>query len=323
MSAQDDGARDSRIYFRQTHHEFQPLGSGGYGIACLAAKKNANDQQAQISGVRALPPSRQVDPARLIVVKYYKQNDDPDESDESKDLSNEIAIMKTFGKKYHGVVELLNSYVAGDVQWMTMPLLRGGTLHDFIGTSANKAPVSFVWHVAHSIVGSLLFMYFGITSVDASGNTVTEPRWSPITHNDIHNNNIYLGLAPAAAEYKHSNFPLVVLADFGQSKSHPDYAEFVDSAKDDVVTLGTHVIKKLSDAIDGAQSQELEDWMDKCGDILGRDEEFNVSTKEFLLDLLKTAATERRKGDQYMPQTVLDEMATVPRLIDASAVEEE
>ncbi|KAK5714989.1 hypothetical protein LTR15_010405 [Elasticomyces elasticus] len=267
MSTQENSLQDSRIHFRQTHHEFQQLGSGGYGIACLAAKKNANDQQAQISGVRALPPSRQVDPARLIVVKYYKQNDDPNESDESKDLSNEIAIMKTFG--------------------------------------------------------SVLFMYFGITFVDASRNTVTEPRWSPITHNDIHNNNIYLGLAPAAAEYKHSNFPLVVLADFGQSKSHPDYAEFVDTAKDDVVTLGTHVIKKLSDAIDGAQSQELEDWMDKCEDILERDEEFNVSTKEFLLDLLKTAATERRKGDQYMPQTVLDEMATVPRLIDASAVEEE
>ncbi|KAK4902911.1 hypothetical protein LTR27_000850 [Elasticomyces elasticus] len=268
MSAPCDSVpcvRDSRIHFLQTHHEFQQLGSGANGIACLAAKKNANDQQAQISGVRAPPPSRQVDPTRLIVVKYYTDNDDPDEPG---DLCNEIAIMKTFG----------------------------GTLQDFINTAAKKAPMAFVWHVAHSITASLLFMYFGITSVDASGNAVTEPRWPPITHNDIHNGNIYLGLAPAAAEYKHSNFPLVVLADFGHSKSHSDYAEFVDTAKDDVGSLSTIVIRRLCDATDGEYSQELEDWMEKCDpNILSSDEAFNVSTKEFLLDLLKTAVTERRK----------------------------
>ncbi|KAK5710230.1 hypothetical protein LTR17_019065 [Elasticomyces elasticus] len=268
MSAQNDSLRDSRIHFRQTHHEFQQLGSGSNGTACLAAKKNANDQQAQIPGVRALAPSRQVDPERLIVVKYRKQNDDPEESDESNDLSNEIAIMKTFG--------------------------------------------------------SLLFMYFGITSVDASGNAIAEPRWSPITHNDMHNNNIYLGLAPAAAEYKHSNFPLVLLADFGQSKSHPDYGvDFLDAAKIDIVTLSRHVIRRFYDATTGAQCFVLEEWMDKCEDILERDEEFNVSTMEFLLDLHTIATTERRKGDQNMPQAVLNEIASVPRLIDTPVIEEE
>ncbi|KAK3656841.1 hypothetical protein LTR56_002822 [Elasticomyces elasticus] len=271
---------------------------------------------AQISGARTLPPSQRVDSARLIVVKYYIESGDPDESDESNesnDLCNEIAIMKTFGAKYHGVVRLLESHTEGPTQWMTMPLSTGGTLHDFIGTSARQAPMAFVWHVAHSIVGSLLFMYFG---------TQSETSWIPITHGDIHLKNVYLGLAPAGAEYKHSNFPLVVLADFGQSKSHSDYADFLDTAKDDVVSLSTRVIRRLYDAVDGPQSKELVEWMDKCEDILERDEEFNVSTREFLLDLHTTAATERLKGDQYMSQQMANSFARVPPLIDAPEIDD-
>ncbi|KAK5677260.1 hypothetical protein LTS10_010449 [Elasticomyces elasticus] len=320
MSAQDDGLRESRINFRQTHHEFQQLGSGEYGIACLAAKKNANDQQAQISGLRTLLPSQHVNSTRLIVVKYYKENDDPEESG---DLSNEITIMKTFGKKYHGVVPLLDSYIDDDVQWMTMPLISGGTLEELIDTSVTKVPRAFVWHVVHSIIGPLLFMYFGITSVDASGNTESEPRWAPVTHGgDVHSANILIGPPPPAA-YRHSNFPLVVLADFGKGVTHSSLdAAFLDAAKDDVLSF-TRVFREFYENDGGAQCDEAEAWLAKCENLDTDDYDFNVSTEEFLLGLLKTAAKERRKGDQNMPQAVLNEIASVPRLIDAPVIEEE
>ncbi|TKA76789.1 hypothetical protein B0A55_05849 [Friedmanniomyces simplex] len=317
---------DSRLHFRLNHDEFKLLGEGWSGVAYLAVKKtNADIPQSPTTEAPNLPATHPVVPTDPRVVKYYKADMGPD----GTDLQKEIDILKTLcaGHSHPGIVSLLDFHIDGPVQWMTTPFMSGGTLYQFSQRYPEAITVPFVWHVAHSVASALLYVFFDITSRGPTEDTRAEPHYWPLcntlSHGDLHSGNILLG--PALPEHLFSNFPALLLSDFGDGDFWPHAEgapprEYLLKQAQDLFFFGGVMLPDLAEIAQytrGTQDPGLADWTHKLKSMEQNPDKHwltSDSLRELLLDFHATAARQWEKDVQPMPDYVKDAIAVVPQL---------
>ncbi|KAK5701133.1 hypothetical protein LTR17_022855 [Elasticomyces elasticus] len=326
MSSQPDSMYHSRAHFRDTHIEMQKLDAGGFGIVYLAVKKNTDPLQN--STIQSTAPT----PDSVVVVKYcipnrYERHD----ATPASSLRTEIRIMKQLNGSHahHGILSLVDSHVDGQTQWLTTPYLAGGSLCKFIESHPNAIRIPFIWHVVYSITESLLYMYFGIKSEDLAGVKEADKSWEPISHNYLHTGNVFLRPASDQHQHQFSNFPRLVIADFGESRSFkPGDSTFCYLAAEEFCRLGTDVVMELRNAIPVAPSHELteklDEWIKVFDGHIRQGYGKLMDAKPLLklmLEYLAVAAAQRQINTQPMPIEVETDVAEMPSLEPAGAVE--
>ncbi|KAK3629538.1 hypothetical protein LTR56_017967 [Elasticomyces elasticus] len=311
MTDQPDGMYHSRMHFRETHTEGQSLDAGTFGVVYLAEKTT--------------------NPNTAVVVKYYKPDNyrEPGVLPECS-LRTEIRIMKQLQQahQHQGILQLIDSHLAGPTQWLTTPFMAGGSLQHFLETYPSDISIPFMWHVLYSVTESLLYMYFGIRSVDPMGTTTADPNWQPVIHNDGHSGNIFVG--PACPPHQFSNFPAIVVADFGLSRSFPpgDFT-FCYLAAEEFCKLSTAVIKSMTDVIhrgSAEQFNELNKWMrifeghirQGCRELTKPQGLLKV-----MLELRVVAEQQRRMNTTRISLEAETDLASVPLLEPAGAVDKD
>ncbi|KAK4968309.1 hypothetical protein LTR42_009592 [Elasticomyces elasticus] len=266
-----------------------------------------------------------------VVVKYYKPDNyqEPGVLPECS-LRTEIRIMKQLQQahQHQGILQLIDSHLAGPTQWLTTPFMAGGSLQHFLETYSSDISIPFMWHVLYSVTESLLYMYFGIRSVDPMGTTPADPNWQPVIHNDGHSGNIFVG--PACPPHQFSNFPAIVVADFGLSRSFPsgDFT-FCYLAAEEFCKLSTAVIKSMTDVIhrgSAEQFNELNKWMrifeghirQGCRELTKPQGLLKV-----MLELRVVADQQRRMNTTRISLEAETDLASVPLLEPAGAVDKD
>ncbi|KAK4889793.1 hypothetical protein LTR27_011410 [Elasticomyces elasticus] len=303
MTDQPDSMYHSRVHFRETHTEMQKLDAGGFGVVYLAVKKNTDPFQN--STIQNTAPT----PTRVVVVKYcIPNNNQKPEATPASSLRAEIRIMKQ-----------LNGFHAH----------HGGSLHSFIESHPNAITIPFIWHVVYSITESLLYMYFGIKSEDLSGVKEADNSWQPITHHDLQTGNLYLRPASDQHQHQFSNFPGLVVADFGESRSHKsgDFT-FCFLAAQEFCKLGTDVVMEMRTVIpvtSGRQlSEDLDEWIKIFRAHIRQGYKKLMGAQqllELMLGCLAVAAAQRQVNTQPMPNEVVTDLAEMPSLESSGTVE--
>ncbi|KAK5719434.1 hypothetical protein LTR15_007958 [Elasticomyces elasticus] len=303
----------SRMQFRETHTEGQSLDAGTFGVVYLAEKTT--------------------NPNTVVAVKYYK----PDNHQEPGvlpecSLRTEIRIMKQLQQahQHQGILQLIDSHVAGPTQWLTTPYMAGGSLQHFLETYPSDISIPFIWHVVYSVTESLLYMYFGIKSVDPTRTTTADPKWQPIVHNDFHSGNVFVG--HACPPHQFSDFPAIVVADFGLSRSFPpgdSSFTFFYTAAQEFCKLGTAVIGSMTDVIHRGSTQQLNElnkWTRTFE--VHIQQGFRELTKpqgllRLMLELRVIADQQRRMNTTRISLEAATDLASVPTLEPAGAVDKD
>ncbi|CAI6329082.1 unnamed protein product [Periconia digitata] len=101
-----------------------------------------------------------------------------------------------------------------------------GTLASLTNTHAQlelRIPESFIWYVLYALLKAVHACQTGLG---------TKPNWRPITHHDIHANNVLLSSSSPDITSSTGGYPRVVLADFGLAEygSNNYWADVVDVA---------------------------------------------------------------------------------------------
>ncbi|KAK3647762.1 hypothetical protein LTR56_000713 [Elasticomyces elasticus] len=328
MTDQHDSMYHSRTHFRQTHVEMQQLDDGAFGVVYLAKKKTTDIPQTTDA------PNATQNASNVVAVKYYKPNvnQGPDVTPESG-LRAEIRIMKQLQQahQHQGILPLIDSHVAGPIQWLTTPYMAGGCLEDFMMTYPSDITIPFIWHVLYSVTEGLLYMYFGIRSVDPTETTTADPSHMPTVHADFHSANLFVG--PACPRHQFSNFPAIVIADFGWSRSYPpgdSSFTFLYTAAQDFCKLGNGFVERLKEMLPASghevaqQPGALDSWTRTFEE--HNQQGWRELTKpnvllQIMLKLRAVADQQRRIDTTRMSLEVETALTQVPALRPSGAVE--
>ncbi|KAI7322436.1 hypothetical protein KC315_g8827 [Hortaea werneckii] len=204
----------SRIHFNKTHYETRKLGAGAFADVYLAiAKSTANKIRLREKGNN---PATMYDSLRrhLVAVKFSRSQELCAIRAEEQ-LRNEIHVLtQVLPEKHERIVEVLDFHSTSSIKWLTTPYFSGGDVETFASLHPDCLTTAFICHIGVQMVEALAFLVSGATK---DNGMVVRDDWPCTVHGDIHLGNMLL--RPATDETGgFSNFPDVVLADFGCAK---------------------------------------------------------------------------------------------------------
>ncbi|KAI7215719.1 hypothetical protein KC333_g5264 [Hortaea werneckii] len=204
----------SRIHFNKTHYTARKLGAGAFADVYLAIPKStANKIRLREKGNN---PATIYDSLRrhLVAVKFSQRQEFYANRAEEQ-LRNEIHVLtQVLPEKHERIVEVLGSHSTPSIKWLTTPFLSGGDVETFASLHPDCLTTAFISHIAVQMVEALAFLVSGATN---DNGMVVRGDWPCTVHGDIHLGNMLLRPATDGSG-GFSNFPDVVLADFGCAK---------------------------------------------------------------------------------------------------------
>ncbi|KAI7367561.1 hypothetical protein KC354_g3330 [Hortaea werneckii] len=204
----------SRIHFNKTHYTTKKLGAGAFADVYLAIPKStANNIRLRGKGKN---PATMYDSLRrhLVAVKF-SQSQELCANRAEEQLRNEIHVLtQVLPEKHERIVEVLECRSTSSTKWLTTPFFSGGDVETLASLHPDCLTTSFICHIALQMVEALAFLVSGATN---DNGMVVRDDWPCTVHGDVHLGNMLL--RPATDGTKgFSNFPDVVLADFGCAK---------------------------------------------------------------------------------------------------------
>lgn len=204
----------SQIHFNKTHYEVRKLGDGAFADVYLAIPKlTANKIRLR---KKDCTPTTMYDSLRknLVAVKFSQRQEFCANRAEEQ-LRNEIHVLtQVLPQKHERIVEVLGSHSTSSIKWLTTPFFLGGDVETFASSHPDCLTTSFICHIAVQMVEALAFLVSGATN---DNGMVVRDDWPCTVHGDIHLGNMLLRpVANGTGGF--SNFPDVVLADFGCAK---------------------------------------------------------------------------------------------------------
>ncbi|KAI7471975.1 hypothetical protein KC351_g11877 [Hortaea werneckii] len=204
----------SRIHFSKTHYEVRKLGAGAFADVYVAVPKStANKIRSRGKGtdLTTLYDSLR----RHLVAVKFSQPQECYANRAEEQLRNEIHVLtQVLPEKHERIVEALGSHSTSSIKWLTNPYLSGGDVETFASLHPDCLTTAFVCHIAIQMVEALAFLASGATN---DNGMVVRDDWPCTVHGDIHLGNMLLRPATDRTG-SFSNFPDVVLADFGCAK---------------------------------------------------------------------------------------------------------
>ncbi|KAI7153365.1 hypothetical protein KC349_g8406 [Hortaea werneckii] len=204
----------SRIHFNKTHYETRKLGAGAFADVYLAIPKSTANKIRL--GEKGNNPATMCDSLRrhLVAVKF-SQSHELCAIRAEEQLRNEIhALTQVLPEKHERIVEVLECRSTLSTKWLTTPFFSGGDVETFASLHPDCLATAFTCHIAVQMVEALAFLASGATN---DNGMVVRDNWPCTVHGDIHLGNMLLRPATNGTG-GFSNFPDVVLADFGCAK---------------------------------------------------------------------------------------------------------
>ncbi|KAI7231349.1 hypothetical protein KC330_g6487 [Hortaea werneckii] len=181
----------SRIHFNKTHYETRKLGAGAFPDVYLAIPKSTANK-----------------------IRLREKGNNPATMAEEQ-LRNEIHVLtQVLPEKHERIVEILDSRSTSSTKWLTTPFFSGGDVETFASLHPDCLTIAFTCHIAVQMVEALAFLVSDATN---DNGMVVRNDWPCTVHGDVHQGNMLLRPATDGAG-GFSNFPDVVLADFGCAK---------------------------------------------------------------------------------------------------------
>ncbi|KAI6905438.1 hypothetical protein KC318_g5964 [Hortaea werneckii] len=205
----------AQVHFNRTHITISYLGGGDNGQAYTAMPKYAADRLIATHGRRSQALYDSIR-NQLIAVKFHKPNNC------EGDLKQEIDFLSTkFTVQHPLYTPCLAAHYDGDVQWLALPFLNGGTLHSFAKEHAPLLGVSFLWHVGLQMAEAVSLLHCGTTDCTKG---VRDLLLRSVFHADIWDRNVLVRPEGKSSSCSYGNFPDLVLADFGRAEDLPEDA---------------------------------------------------------------------------------------------------
>ncbi|GAB1731277.1 hypothetical protein NU195Hw_g4246t1 [Hortaea werneckii] len=204
----------SQIHFSKTHYEVRKLGAGAFADVYVAIPKSTADKIRLRK--KSTNPTTVYDSLRrhLVAVKFSQPQECYANRAEEQ-LRNEIHVLtQVLPEKHERIVEVLGSHSTSSIKWLTTPYLSGGDVETFASLHPDCLTTAFICHIAIQMVEALAFLVSGATN---DNGMVVRDDWPCTVHGDIHLGNMLLRPATDGTG-GFSNFPDVVLADFGCAK---------------------------------------------------------------------------------------------------------
>ncbi|KAK3072593.1 hypothetical protein LTR53_006547 [Teratosphaeriaceae sp. CCFEE 6253] len=224
--------------FRRDNLTIKLLGAGDNGEAHLALpKRTADTFNSSLDAGAPLDAALRAAQRDLFVVKFAK----PDALE--GDLENEIwfmtAVMGDLLREHAHLTHALDCCLGDGVQWLALPLCRGGTLQAFLKQFPDAVSPAFIWHVGAQVIGALLYLHHGI--LDQATDITPAADWPMVFHEDCYPCNLLLQPAQAFGA-----FPDVVLADFGRAAAVSTRASCDQMQSYDYADAGNVLVELLS-----------------------------------------------------------------------------
>ncbi|GAB1744388.1 hypothetical protein NU219Hw_g1666t1 [Hortaea werneckii] len=204
----------SRIHFNKTHYEARKLGAGAFADVYVAIPKSTADKiRLREKGTN---PATMYDSLRrhLVAVKF-SQSQEICANRAEEQLRNEIHVLtQVLPEKHERIIEVLECHSTSSIKWLTTPFVSGGDVETFASMHPDCLTTAFICHIAVQMVEALAFLVSGATT---DNGMVVRDDWPCTVHGDVHLGNMLLRPATDGPG-GFSNFPDVVLADFGCAK---------------------------------------------------------------------------------------------------------
>ncbi|RMZ03393.1 hypothetical protein D0862_05685 [Hortaea werneckii] len=150
----------------------------------------------------------------LVAVKF-SQSQEICASRAEEQLRNEIYVLtQVLPEKHERIVEVLGFHSTSSIKWLTTRFISGGDVETFASMHPDCLTTAFICHIAVQMVEALAFLVSGATN---DNGMIVRDDWPCTVHGDIHLGNMLLRPATDGTG-GFSNFPDVVLADFGCAK---------------------------------------------------------------------------------------------------------
>ncbi|KAI6810635.1 hypothetical protein KC327_g12439 [Hortaea werneckii] len=204
----------SRIHFSRTHYEVKKLAAGAFADVLVAVPKSTADKIR--SREKGTKPTTVYDSLRrhLVAVKFSQPQEFYANKAEEQ-LRNEIHVLtQVLPKKHERIIEVLGFHSTSSIKWLSTPFFTGGDVETFASLHPDCLTTAFVCHIAIHMIEALAFLVSGATNDDGM---VVHGDWPCTVHGDKHLGNMLLRPATDRTG-SFSNFPDIVLADFGCAK---------------------------------------------------------------------------------------------------------